>query len=115
MLTRWYRVGCSSCSLNIIPLVLKLRLPLVRHHFVGFPKSTCDVVPTDHGFARAAVFLDSLRRFSLYLYNLRNSYLVPFGNDALRLVMTPAELLHMCRRTFLLQCVRTHRTASFRR
>ena len=60
MLTRRCRVGSSSCSLNDIPRVPKVRLSLLRRHFVGFPTSICDVVSTFHGFARAAVFLRAL-------------------------------------------------------
>ena len=60
MLKRWYRVGSSGCSLNNIPLVPKLRLPLLRRHFVRFSRSTFDAVPTYHGFVPAAVFLHAL-------------------------------------------------------
>ena len=45
-----YRIGSSSCSLNNIPMVPKVRLPLLRRHF-------CDVV---QGFVRAAMFLNTL-------------------------------------------------------
>ena len=84
MLTRWYRVESSSCRLNHIPLVPKLRLPLLRRHFVGFPRFTCDCVPIFHGFVRAACTYDSLRLFPIYLHNLRDCSSVPSGNDALR-------------------------------
>ena len=33
MLTRWYRVGSSSSSLNKLPPVPTLLLPLLRRHF----------------------------------------------------------------------------------
>ena len=60
MLTRWCRVGSFSCSLNNMSAVPKLRLPSLRRHFVGFPRSTSDFVPTFHGFVRAAIFLHAL-------------------------------------------------------
>ena len=44
--------------------------------FCGFPRSSCDVVPTYNGFVRAAVFFactyDSLRLFHIVLRNLRH-------------------------------------------
>ena len=89
MLARWYRIGSSSCSLQNSPLVPNSRLPLLRRHVVTtFPRSPCDVVPTFHGFVRTALFLHALTTVgvlsSIYLHNLRNSYFVPSGNDALR-------------------------------
>ena len=149
MLTRWYRGGSSSCSLNNIPLVPKLRLPSLRRQFVGFPRCTCDVVTTFHCFVRSAILLRALSIVCVFLtslHNLRNSHQVPSGNDASRfddlglldcgalsdflsrpttanrfsessrallfvstflvlLLVAPAELLNMCRRTFLLRCV----------
>ena len=57
MLTRWYRGGSSSCSLNNIPLVPKLRLPSLRRQFVGFPRCTCDVVSTFHCFVRVGYLI----------------------------------------------------------
>ena len=88
MFTRRYRVGFSGCGLNKMPLVPKLRLPLLRRHFVGFPRSTCDFVPTSHGLARAAVLLHALTMVcvfsSISLHNLRNSSFVLSGNDVSR-------------------------------
>ena len=56
-----YRIGCSSCSLNNMPLVpKKIHLPWLRRHFVGLPRSPCEVVATFHGFVRAVVFLPAL-------------------------------------------------------
>ena len=40
------RPGSCSSSLNNIPLVPKLRLPLPWRHFVRLPRSTCDFVLT---------------------------------------------------------------------
>ena len=60
MLTRWCRGGFTSCSLNNIPLVSQLRLSLLRSHVVVVPKSSCDFVPTFHGFARAGIFSHAL-------------------------------------------------------
>ena len=51
MLTRRYRVGCSSCGLNNVPLISELRLRLLVGHFVDFLWFTV------HGFSRAAAFL----------------------------------------------------------
>ena len=87
MLTRWYRGGSSSCSLNNIPLVPKLRLPSLRRQFVGFPRCTCDVVTTFHCFVRSAILLRALSIVCVFLtslHNLRNSHQVPSGNDASR-------------------------------
>ena len=85
MLTRWYRIGSSSCSLNNFPLVPNLRLSF-RRHFVDFPRSTCAFVPTFQFFRTCGYFLactyDSLRLFHIYLHDLRNSNCVPSGNDA---------------------------------
>ena len=53
-------VGSCSCSLNNFPLVPELRLPLLRRHCVGVQRSTCDFVPTFHGFVRSAMFLHAL-------------------------------------------------------
>ena len=46
--------------MNNIPLVPKLRHPLLRRHVVGFPTSTCDFAPTFNGFVRVAIFLHAL-------------------------------------------------------
>ena len=87
-LTLWYRVGSSSCGLNNIPLVPKLRLPLLRRHFVVFLRYTCCYVPTYHGVVRAEAFLHACTIVCVFvtvcLHNLRNYSLVLFGNDALR-------------------------------
>ena len=63
MLTRWHRVGSFSCSLNNIPLVTQLRLPLLWRHVEGFARSTCGLCPTYGGFVRAVVFLHALTTF----------------------------------------------------
>ena len=87
MLTRWYRIGPSSCSLNNMPRVPKLRLPFLRRHFVGFPDHLrrCPNFPW---FRTCGDFLvctyDSLCLFPIYLHTLRNSYSVPSGGDASR-------------------------------
>ena len=81
MLSRWYRVGSSGCSLNKITLAPRFRLPLLRRNVVGFLGSTCDVVPTSYGFVRVAVFGESLRLYAIDLHNLRHFSLALFGND----------------------------------
>ena len=69
--------------------LLQLRLTLLRHDAVGFPKFTWGSVPTFHGFVRGAVFLactyDGLRLKSTVPHNLRNYSSVLIGNDASRL------------------------------
>ena len=83
MLTRWSRVGSFSCGLNNIPLVPKLRLPLQRRRYVGFMKSTCDVVPPFHGFVRAGFSCMHLVVVCVLfrLHKLGISSYVFFGND----------------------------------
>ena len=74
--------------MNNIPMVPKLGLPLLRRHFVGVPKFTCDVVQTSHGFVRATLVLHELTTICIYSIcttNLRHSASVLFGSDALRL------------------------------
>ena len=89
MLMCWCRVGSFSCSLHNIPLVLQLHLPVLWRHFGVFPQPFFDFVPNFHGFVREAFFLactyDCLRLYYTPLYNLRNSSVVLFGNDASRL------------------------------
>ena len=74
--------------LNNVPRVPNVRLHLLRRHCVGPLKSTCDLVPTFHGFVRASCFLactcGTLRLFPLYLYNLRIYVFVLFEIDASR-------------------------------
>ena len=86
MLTRWYRLGSCSHSLNNKPMVLKLRLPLLRRHRVGFPRLFCDGVPTVHGFARAVCCFVHLRELTFFPYfcTTFETILVPSGNDAER-------------------------------
>ena len=88
MLTRWCRVGSSSCSLNNISLVPQLRLPL-RRHGEGVPRSTCDFCHNLSWFRTCDRFLactcDRLHLFSSYLHNFWNYSLVLFGHDASRL------------------------------
>ena len=86
-LTRCCRIGSSSCGFNNIPLVPKVRLPLLRLHRVGLPMSLRDFVTTFHGFVRAAISFHVLSKvsvFSIYLHSVRNFSIVPSGYDALR-------------------------------
>ena len=73
MLTRWYRVGSFSFGLNNIPLVLDLRLPLLRRHFVNFQRFACDLVPTFHGLVRAADFLHALAIICILFPSIRTT------------------------------------------
>ena len=68
MLTRGFPVASSGYSLNNIPPVPKLRLPLLRRHFVGFSRSTFDFVSNLHCFERAAVFLHALMVMWCFIY-----------------------------------------------
>ena len=61
MLTRWYRIGSSRSSKNKKPLVPEVRWPLLWRDCVGFPRFTCDFVPTVHSFVRAATLLQALK------------------------------------------------------
>ena len=65
-LTRCCRIGSSSCGFNNIPLVPKVRLPLLRLHRVGLPMSLWDFVPTVHGFVRAVISLHVLSKVSVF-------------------------------------------------
>ena len=85
MLTGWYRVGTSSCSLNNIPLVPKLRLPLLRRHFCGVSEFHLRCCPSCPWFRTFGYFLactyDSLRLSPIDLHNLHIAFFVFFGSD----------------------------------
>ena len=78
MLTRWYRVGSPSSSLNKLPRVPTLILLLLRSHFKRFSKVHLRRCPIFSWFRSCGCFLactyDGLRLFPIYLHNPR-SYL----------------------------------------
>ena len=160
VLTRWYRVGSSSCGLHNIPLDSQSAPAFAAASSCGFSGVHLQPCPNFPWIRTCGCFLartyDRLRLLPIYLHNLRNYSFVLSGNDALRLdnlgltdgeflralmivffffsplyslpaplflstclsslLMTPAELNHMCSRTFPLHCVLcTLRTASSRR
>ena len=88
MLTRWCRVGSSSCSSNTIPLVPKVRLPLLRLHFVVFRGPLATVSQLFIFSYVRLKFLHALEIvcvFPIYVHNVRHSCSVRTGNDASRL------------------------------
>ena len=52
----------------------KVRLPSLWRHFVGCPRSTCDLVPTFHGFVRAAVLLHALTTVCVFTPPIRTTF-----------------------------------------
>ena len=115
IITRGYRVGSAGCSLNILPLISKLRLPLLWRHFVHFfCGSLCDLVPAFLCVVRATVFWHALTVICVLYHPSRMVSSVLFEQrcsavwySVLQLQTTEATHYLFCRfcQRFLLSCL----------